>query len=88
MTEPSELRGEIDAFASAIVKSRMMVEERLIAIALLAGAESLQIEWPRDLVKRRRMFINLGRRKKAKAMSLALTTARAWREELENENAK
>ena len=81
---------EIDAWASAMLKSRMIVEERLIAIALLAGAESLTLEWPSVLGRQRwKRILKLdGRRKKARAMSLALTTARAWREQLEDDNGR
>ena len=75
----------IDAYVSAIIKSRILVEERLLAIALLAGAESLTVEFPVDKFcgHKRRITLKLGRRKQARAMSIALTTAKAWREELE-----
>ena len=78
---------EIDHYVSAIIKSRMLVEERLIAIAYLAGAESLTLEWPNELPtpKWKRVLKLDGRRKQATAMSLALTTAREWRERLESD---
>lgn len=84
MTEQTQKN--LDSFASAIIKSRALVEERLIAIALLAGAESLALEWPSTLPipKWKRILKLDGRRKQARAMSLALTTARAWRDELES----
>lgn len=82
------MTGPIDSYTSAIIKSRVMVEERLIAIALLAGAESLTLEWPSEIGRLRYMRILKlsGRRKKARAMSLALTTARAWRDALAKES--
>ena len=80
---------EIDNFVSAIIKSRVLVEERLIAIALLAGAESLTLEWPDTsslgMPKWKRLLKLDGRRARARAMSLALTTAKKWRDELEGQ---
>ena len=81
-------REELDAFTFAIMKSRMMVEERLIAIAILAGAETLTLEWPSPLrVPRWKQLLKAKRRREqARIMSLALTTAKMWREHLESRN--
>ena len=73
---------DLDAFSSAIMKSRMLVEERLIAIAMLAGAETLTLEWPSPIrvPRYKRMLTGLSRRKQARAMSMALTIATALRD--------
>ena len=85
-----EVLEDFDAFTSAIMKSRVMVEERLIAIALLAGAESLTLEWPSPIrVPRwKRILKSRTRHDQALAMSMALSTAKMWRDHLESRITK